>query len=81
MAGDMGGEDPLEKEMATHSSSLAWEIPWTEGVWGYTPRGHQGLDMTWWWNNSHKQTWRWGVVKHNLSNSWFEIQTQNIDLQ
>ena len=26
----MGGEDPLEKEMTTHSSSLTWEIPWTE---------------------------------------------------
>ena len=26
----LGWEDPLEKEMATHSSSLAWEIPWTE---------------------------------------------------
>ena len=26
----LGGEDPLEKEMATHSSCLAWEIPWTE---------------------------------------------------
>jgi len=25
----MGMEDPLEKEMATHSSILAWEIPWT----------------------------------------------------
>ena len=25
-----GREDPLEKEMATHSSVLAWEIPWTE---------------------------------------------------
>ena len=34
-AGDAGsslvGEDPLEEEMATHSSILAWEIPWTEG--------------------------------------------------
>ena len=33
-AGDLGSipgwEDPLEKEMATHSSILAWEIPWTE---------------------------------------------------
>ena len=33
-AGDTGSisvqEDPLEKEMATHSSILAWEIPWTE---------------------------------------------------
>ena len=33
-AGDLGSilgwEDPLEKEMATHSSILAWEIPWME---------------------------------------------------
>ena len=27
----LGQEDPLEKEMATHSSILAWEIPWAEG--------------------------------------------------
>ena len=26
----LGWEDPLEKEMATHSSTLAWNIPWTE---------------------------------------------------
>ena len=26
----LGGEDPLEKEMATHSSILAWKIPWSE---------------------------------------------------
>ena len=26
----LGWEDPLEKEMATHSSMLAWKIPWTE---------------------------------------------------
>ena len=32
----LGWEDPLEKEMATHSSILAWKIPWTEepGPWG-----------------------------------------------
>ena len=27
----LGREDPLEKEMATHSSILAWKIPWTDG--------------------------------------------------
>ena len=27
----LGQEDPLEKEMATHSNTLAWRIPWTEG--------------------------------------------------
>ena len=26
----LGGEDPLEKEMAIHSSNIAWKIPWTE---------------------------------------------------
>ena len=29
----LGQEDRLEEEMATHSSILAWEIPWTEGPW------------------------------------------------
>ena len=39
----LGWEDPLEKEMqpteekATHSSILAWKIPWTEDLVGYTP--------------------------------------------
>ena len=28
--GSLGQEDPLEREMATHSSILAWKIPWTE---------------------------------------------------
>ena len=32
----LGREDPLEKEMVTHSSILAWEIPWTEGAWRAT---------------------------------------------
>ena len=31
----LGWEDPLEKEMATHSSMLAWRIPWTEEPDGY----------------------------------------------
>ena len=35
-------EDPLEKEMATHSSILAWRIPWTEESGG----DHKELDMT-----------------------------------
>ena len=29
----LGQEDPLEKEMATHSSTLAWKIPWTVAWW------------------------------------------------
>ena len=34
-------EDPLEKEMATHSSILAWEIPWTEEPGGLQSVGSQ----------------------------------------
>ena len=39
----LGREDPLEEEMATHSSFLAWEIPWTE-----EPDGPQSM-------GSHRQ--------------------------
>ena len=35
----LGREDPLEEEMATHSSILAWEIPWTEEPAGLTVHG------------------------------------------
>ena len=37
----LGGEDPLEKGMATHSSILAWEIPWTEKPGGLHSMGLQ----------------------------------------
>ena len=35
----LGWEDPLEKEMATHSSIVAWEIPWTEEPGGLQSMG------------------------------------------
>ena len=38
----LGQEEPLEKEMATHSSTLAWEIPWTEEPGGLQAMGSQG---------------------------------------
>ena len=37
----LGGEDPLEKEMETHSSILAWRIPWTEETGGLQFLGHK----------------------------------------
>ena len=36
----LGGEDALEKEIATHSSILAWKIPWTEESMGSQRVGH-----------------------------------------
>ena len=49
-AGDMdlppGWEDPLEKELETHSSVLAWKIPWTEEPGQLQSMGSQRVDMT-----------------------------------
>ena len=42
----LGWEDPLEKEMATHSSILAWRIPWTEEPGRLQSMGSQESDTT-----------------------------------
>jgi len=41
----LGQEDPLEENMATHSSILDWRIPWTEEAGG-SPWGHKELNTT-----------------------------------
>ena len=46
-----GWEDPLEEAMATHSSTLAWEIPWTEKPGELQFLGSKELDTT---ENAHK---------------------------
>ena len=53
----LGQEDPLEKEMATHSSTLAWKIPWTRSLVGYSLWGCKESDTTeqlhllFWWSS------------------------------
>ena len=42
----LGWEDPLEKEMAIHSSVLAWKIPWMEECGGLQSTGHKESDTT-----------------------------------
>ena len=42
----LGQEDPLEKEMATHSTILAWKIPWTEEPGGLVHEVAKELEMT-----------------------------------
>ena len=44
--GSLGREDPLEKEMATHSSILFWRIPWSEEPGGLQSMGSQESDTT-----------------------------------
>ena len=43
----LGWEDPLEKEMATHSSILAWKISWTEEPGGLQSMGSQRVGHNW----------------------------------
>ena len=43
----LGGEDPPEKEMAAHSSILAWRIPWTEEPGGLQSTGSQRVRHDW----------------------------------
>ena len=52
----LGRKDPLEEEMATHSSVLAWRIPWIEEPGGYSlwGRGRVGLSL----NNNTISLWR-----------------------
>ena len=55
----LGGEDPLEKKMATHSSIVVWEIPWTEDPDGLQFMGSQrvGRDL---------RTKQQGVLIHSI---------------
>ena len=46
----LGWEDPLEKEMATHSSTLAWKIPWMEEP-GVAKSLTRLSDFTFWWSS------------------------------
>ena len=53
----LGQEDSLEKEMATHSSILAWRIPWTEEPGGLQSMGSQRVRHDW-TTNTHTHTHR-----------------------
>ena len=45
-AGSLGGEESLEKGIVTHSSVLAWRIPWTESLEGDSPYSREESDTT-----------------------------------
>ena len=51
----LGQEDPLEKEMDTHSSILAWRIPLTEKPGGEQSMGSKRVGHDWMTNNTNKQ--------------------------
>ena len=53
----LGLKDPLEEGVATHSSILAWRIPWTEEPGGLQSMGSQSAGHNWatWVTNTHRQ--------------------------
>ena len=53
-AQSLGQEDPLEKRMTTHTSILAWKIPWS--LAGYSPWGHKKSDTTEQVTHTHTHT-------------------------
>ena len=52
----LGQEDPLEREMATHSSILAWKIPWIEEPGGIQSMGSQRVGHNWVIEHTHMHT-------------------------
>ena len=63
----LGGEDPPKKEMATHSSILAWKIPWTEEPGGLQSMGLQEPDVTYPLNHHHHN---YAIQKSCYINLW-----------
>ena len=57
----LGQEDPLEKEMATHSSIITWRISWTEELGRLQSTGRKELDATERLNNSSSNKWQHGA--------------------
>ena len=57
----LGWEDSLEKEVAAHSSILAWEIPGQKSLAGYSPWVHKESDTTKRLNNSNQVSFKSGI--------------------
>ena len=65
----LGWEDPLEKEMATHSSILAWKILWTEEPGGLQSMGSQRVGHDW-VANTKRRGQLWSVIWYRPSLYW-----------
>ena len=70
----LGWEAPLEKEMATHSSILAWEIPWTEEAGRLWTIGSQRVEHSW---RDSTHTW----IDHRTGNRKQYFTGRNINLR
>ena len=71
----LGWEDPLEKEMATHPSVLAWRIPWTEEPGGLQSMGLQRVGHDWATSLTHSLKEIEVCSKLDLVRTWAHIMT------
>ena len=55
----LGQKDPLEEKMATHCSMLAWKVPWTEDLAGYSPTVAKSQHD---WATEYESTWTFVVT-------------------
>ena len=67
----LGWEDPLEKEIATHTSILAWRIPWMEKLGGLQSMGSQRVGHNWVTSLTHSLTGCLGLVHWDDSEWWY----------
>ena len=58
----LGQEDPLELEMATHSSILAWRIPWQRALEDYSPWGDKESYLIEWFTHTHTVDWNTEIL-------------------
>ena len=75
----LGWEDPLEKEMATHSNTLAWKIPWAEEPGGLQSMGSRRVRQDWATSLSlspwHWFLWRFLLMNFCSGELWFPVFT------
>ena len=79
----LGQEDPLEKEMATRSSILAWRIPWLEEPGGLQSMGLQRVGHN--WSNLALMVLDLDVIEKKSQNmevrTWTEVMAPEIELK
>ena len=68
-----GWKDSLEEGTATHSSILAWRIPWTEKPGGLRPRGHRELDVTEVTEHTHLHSLNEMILKNKFQSNFKQL--------
>ena len=74
----LGREDPLEKEMATHSSILAWRIPWVEEPGGLQSTGSKRIGHDWVTSPSLSIYSELEITGHNQHHFWKDTIGSNV---